>query len=346
MPARTSYEDYGKCIQGCGPGGIACWGVGDLETIQDGPNTEVGRWRWMWNNPSGSDCNGRDYPPREVRPGTRIWYPELIVRANGSVRFRQWASGGAHDDVNGMHLSVDVEYTREEWEMRVALEDDDYVRSMDWRALVIIFWSLRQYECRLGTGGGMFAGKVLTIMPSPVSPQSLAGSRDMGSLWWLDAWEGMLRDRIWRLRPDLRAIRMPDGSTVEGIINPDDRRLGQQWFYKSCSASLVGELFTKGVGAIAAIATVGAGILGTLAMTGALDVPRTIADFRQMAMGSSLASRMQDAADAIARGNPELDARASGGVITASPAQPGPVGSESTGGILAIAAVAALVALA
>jgi hypothetical protein len=113
-----------------------------------------------------------------------------------------------------MRQRWDIYSTPDEAKLYAALQDDNYLKSLDPKAALAIYYSLLNWKC---------VGKIdPKLDPGPVSPQSLAGRYSDESQVWLEFWESNLRDRLWMVRSDLRQIRLPDGRLETGLRPPTD----------------------------------------------------------------------------------------------------------------------------
>jgi len=230
---------------------------GPERVIQTSRGTEWGRSAWK------EDEDGNEVP------GTRRWYPRGIMFADGSVTLREWAwkAGGRPDDL-GVGFLGQVEFTPDEWQVHQALSDDAQLKAMDWQVVVTLYYSLGRWMCKCGNWRQVGA----KLSPSLASPSS-TDTCDPYKLDWLERWELTLRDRIWRLRPELRSVTLPDGRTVRGLIPPSDRVFRPP----PCSSAL-----SMGLQALTAavMAAGGAGVLYSV-IEQAIKLPSTIADLKE-----------------------------------------------------------------
>jgi hypothetical protein len=169
----------------------------------------------------------------------------------------------------------DIQFNPEEAKIYAALRSDEYLKMLDARVVLAIYYSLLQWKC---------VGKINAVLsPSPVSPQSLTGRYDSGTQFWLEFWERGLRDRIWMVRPDLRQVRLPDGSLETGLRPPADISRPP-----ACT-STTGQI----IGYVAAAAMTLAGIPTALQV--AMNLPTTVLGRRDMISKLSMASQIQNA---------------------------------------------------
>jgi hypothetical protein len=290
--------------------------VGPVKTLRTSRGIETGMERWQ----------EKEFV--EV-PGTRKWYPDLIETPTGVTEmFWTWKEG-RDPDVNQMSLRLDVPWTPAEWQTKLILDNDDAIRSMDWTLVVTLYYSLAQWECRCG------GNRTATMRPSVVSPSSLAGRCDVGATTYVEWHEQALRDRIWRLRPDLRSVRLPDGRVVQGLIDPRDRMFRAP----ECTSTfaIATQAFMAAVLAAA----------GTSALFAAVQqlvrLPTDLAELREAVRRGSLASQVTEFVR-VGPGEapPALEDRASGGGSTTRPAA---IAGGSPVVILLAAAAAALMML-
>ena len=316
MPARL-YEDTVETLP------CSSQGIGTLSRLGSEPasvqnadgSVSEGVWHW-WTSDSCPDPQavkareqmqaGRvargldplpDCPTPDVPGKTcqRKFYPERTLYPDGSFREQSWSwqAGASGRDQFGMVQNWDVQFTPEEARIYASLQSEDYLRSLDARAVLAVYYSLLNWKC---------IGKVGAVLePSPVSPQSLAKRYDSGSQFWLEFWERGLRDRIWMVRPDLRQVRLPDGRLETGLQPPADISRPP-----SCTTQ-TGQILSYVVGALTLYASVPTWI------TTVMSLPDTLLSFRDMLKTMGRASEIQRAL----LGTPSpveqaLDARASG----------------------------------
>lgn len=246
----------------------------------------VGVWHW-WTGAScpdprteaaqalarGEACPIEDVPGRTCIPR---FYPTRTVWPDGRLREESWTWTGAQggDDM-GIVRNWSVDFTAEEAALYTSLSDDGWIRALNGNVAVAIYYSLLQYRCVDGTA---------RLEPSPVSPQSLRGRYDTGSQFWLEYWEQGLRDRIWNLRPDLRRMRLPDGTLGDGLKDP--RSLADET-RPNCTSQAT-QLIGLVVGA--ALTLVGAPVWVSML----LSVPDTVQGFRTMIRNGNLMARVRE----------------------------------------------------
>jgi len=230
---------------------------GPDRAVQTSRGTEWGRSAWK------EDKDGNEVP------GTRRWYPRGIMHGDGSVTLIDWSSkfGGRPDDL-GVSIHGQVEFTPDEWQVHRALSDDAQLKAMDWQVAVALYYSLGRWTCKCGNWHQVSA----KLTPSLASPKS-TDTCDPWKLFWLENWELTLRDRIWRLRPELRSVTLPDGRTVRGLIPPSDRVFRPPPCSSALSMGL--QAFTAAV-----MAAGGAGVLYSV-IEQAIKLPATVADLKE-----------------------------------------------------------------
>lgn len=207
----------------------------------------------------------------------RRFYPERTLYPDGSFREQSWAWEPAAPNKDQFNLieSWNVYFTPEEARVYASLQNDDYLRSLDGRAVLAVYYSLLNWKC---------IGKVGAVLePSPVSPQSLAGMRDFGSQSWLEFWERSLRDRIWMVRSDLRQVRLPDGRLETGLQPPAEISRPP-----SC-VTQTGQIISYVAGAL----TLYAGVPSWI--SAAMSLPDTLLGFRDMLRAAGRAAEIQTA---------------------------------------------------
>lgn len=220
------------------------------------------------------DCPMPDVPGKTCR---KKFYPERTLYPDGSYREQSWAwvpSAPNRDEYNLIE-NWNVYFTPEEAKIYAALRSDDYLRALDYRAVLAIYYSLLNYRC---------VGRVDPVLePSPVSPQSLSRRYDLGSQSWLEFWENSLRDRIWIVRTDLRQVRLPSGELVAGLQPPENIRSRP-----SCTTT-TGQI----VGYVAAALSLYAGVPSWIDVV--MKLPDTVVGFRNMLSTLGRASQIQQA---------------------------------------------------
>lgn len=298
MPVRL-YEDVQK------PAPCSSAGIGTLSRLGTEPvslrnpdgSVSEGNWHW-WTSDSCPDRQtviardamqaGRvargldplpDCPMPDVPGKTcqRKFYPERTLYADGSFVEQSWqfepaASG---KDEYGLVENWNVYFTPDEAKIYAALQNEEYIKTLDSTAVIAIYYSLLQWQC---------VGKINAVLqPSAVSPQSLAKRYDSGSQFWLEFWERGLRDRIWMVRKDLRQVRLPDGRLETGLRPPSEISNPP-----SCT-STAGQI----VGYVAAALQALTGMPPALSV--ALNLPSTLLGLRDLISKLSMASQIQTA---------------------------------------------------
>lgn len=262
--------------------------LGTREAVVD--NTDGSRSEGLWHWWTGASCpdprvqaaqelaRGEVCPLQDVPGKTCIprFYPTRTIWPDGRMREEAWTWVGVQggDDM-GLSRNWSVDFTAEEAALYTSLSDDGWIRSLNGNVAVAIYYSLLQYRCVDGTA---------RLDPSPVSPQSLRGRYDTGSQFWLANWEQGLRDRIWNLRPDLRRMRLPDGTLGEGLRDPVTLANETRPNCASQASQVIGLV----VGA--ALTLVGAPVWVSML----LSVPDTVQGFRTMLRNGSLMSRIRE----------------------------------------------------
>lgn len=301
--------------------------AGRRETRQlPGGGTQTGRLLW-WE---GASCPGGkrdlleaailqrlsegrdplpDCPPVDVAGVTCLprWYPEDTLFADGSAILQQWVwspdtDKGRSDPYRQAEL-WHVEFTPAEWAGYVALSDDNQIRRMDAALVIAIYYSLLQWQC---------VGRLAPVLePSIASPQSLKGRHDSGHQHWLEWWERSLRERIWTLRPDLRQIRMPDGSMETGLRPPREIEI------RPACTSQAGQIILMAVGAVTSIASLALSWPAWVTML--YQIPQQLSGFWEAVRAGRFAAKAGAAVAAGTYGTPvdpgtpgELAARAAG----------------------------------
>ena len=297
MPARA-YEDVQKVIP-CSSAGIGTLSrLGSKPATVTGPDGSIseGVWHW-WTSDSCPDANtqaaidlvnqgrsdkGLDPIPACPMPDVpgktckRRFYAEKTVFPDQSYLESNWTWVGANggDDL-GMRENWRIQFTPEEAALYATLQSDDYLKAMDARTIIAIYYSLLGYKC---------VGKINAVLdPSPVSPQSLVGKYDTGSQFWLESWERGLRDHIWMVRPDLRQVRLPDGRLETGLRPPAEISRPP-----ACTSET-----GKIIGYVAAALMAYAGMPPALEF--GLSLPNTILGLRDMITQMSAAAKIQTA---------------------------------------------------
>jgi hypothetical protein len=207
----------------------------------------------------------------------RKFYPERTLYSDGSFVEQSWTWDVAspNRDLFNLVQNWRIQFTPEEAALYATLQSDDYLKAMDARTIIAIYYSLLGYKC---------VGKINAVLdPSPVSPQSLVGKYDTGSQFWLESWERGLRDRIWMVRPDLRQVRLPDGRLETGLRPPAEISRPP-----ACTSDT-----GKIIGYVAAALMAYAGMPPALEF--GLSLPNTILGLRDMITQMSAAAKIQTA---------------------------------------------------
>jgi hypothetical protein len=273
-------------------------GVGTLSRLGtaaasvQNPDGSVSEGNWHWWTSDQCPAPGDDLAdaqrismelepcPRPHVPGTtciRRWYPERTLYPDGSFREQSWEfrPSAPDRDVMGLRMRWDIYFNPEEARIYAALQNDEYLKALDARAVIGIYYSLLQWKC---------TGKIdAKLNPSPVSPQGLAGRYNDESQVWLEFWERGLRDRIWMVRSDLRQVRLPDGRLETGLRPPADISRPP-----ACT-STAGQV----IGYVAAAVLTLAGMPPALEI--AMNLPNTVLGLRDLISKLSMASQIQNA---------------------------------------------------
>ena len=291
MPTRA-YEDVVKPMpcSSAGVGTLSRLGTEAASVQNPDGSVSEGLWHWWTSDqcpmPGGDLASARRVElglepcPQPHVPGTtciRRWYPERTLYPDGSYREQSWdwQPSASDKDVMGFRMRWDIQFTPEEARIYAALQSDEYLKMLDARAVLGIYYSLLQWKC---------VGKINAVMePSPVSPQSLSGRYDTGTQFWLEFWERGLRDRIWMVRPDLRQVRLPDGRLETGLRPPADISRPP-----ACT-STTGQI----IGYVAAAVMTLAGMPPALEI--AMNLPNTVLGLRDLISKLSMASQIQNA---------------------------------------------------
>jgi len=241
LSRRIGYEDYER-VMPCSYTGGGRLSLSRLasrwEKVRnpDGSVSE-GVWRWWYSDSCrspeldalgekasmGRVMQGGDPLPKCPEtdiPGVTClpkFYPELTVYPDNSAREQYW-TWSPHSNQGKAELHHQVEawnifFTPDEWTIYQLLSDDTFLRQLDPAMAVAIYYSVLQWKC---------TGEITPRLdPSPISPQSLQGKyKDSGVQHWLEFWERSVRDRLWKIRTDLRTITLPDGTTAVGLRDP------------------------------------------------------------------------------------------------------------------------------
>ena len=297
MPVRL-YEDVQKVVP-CSSAGIGSLSrLGSQAATVTNPDGSIseGIWHW-WTSDSCPDskqqqafdlmnqgrsdkgldtlspCPMPDIPGKTCK---RKFYATKTVFSDQSYLESNWTWVGANGgDALGLKENWSIYFTPEEGGIYATLQSDDYLKALDARTVIAIYYSVLNYKC---------VGKINAVLdPSPVSPQSLVGKYDSGSQFWLEFWERSLRDRIWMVRQDLRQVQLPDGRLETGLRPPSEISLPP-----NCT-STAGQV----VGYVAAALQVLSGMPPALSF--ALNLPNTILSLREMITKMSMAAKIQSA---------------------------------------------------
>lgn len=297
MPVRA-YEDVQKVVPctSAGIGTLSRLGTQAATVTADDGSLAEGYWHW-WTSDSCPDANtqaaidlvnqgrsdkGLDPIPACPMPDVpgktckRRFYPNKVIHPDGSYTESNWTWVGAQggDDL-GMRENWRIEFTPEEANLYAILQSDDYIKAMDARSILAIYYSVLQWKC---------VGKISAVLdPSPVSPQSLKGKYDTGSQFWLESWEKGLRNRIWNLRKDLRQVKLPDGRMETGLKEPIELSRAP-----NCT-STAGQIALLTAAALTAYAGMPTWVEAVM------QLPDGLLAFRSMLKGSKLAAEVETA---------------------------------------------------
>lgn len=295
----------------------------------------------------------RTNPDGSVENGTRYWYlgqesaareyPRSVLYPDGSFRMLEWAWQPYSDkgklSPQGMANLWSIRFTPDEWTVYQLLSDDNFLRSLEPGMAVAIYYSVLQWKC---------TGEITARLdPSPISPQSLKGMfKDAGIQHWLEFWERGVRDRLWKIRTDLRQITLPDGRVVPGLRDPKEVEIRPH-----CTSS-TGQIIMTAVSAVTAVAGLALSWPSWISLL--YQLPLGVADFVQQIKAGKLTRRAVEAVEASQTGAPSgppvtppqppadptgLTGRANG---MKPPAPP----SGAAGSLLVPLAIAAAIALA
>jgi hypothetical protein len=358
---RISYEEYEEVVP-CSQLALSSL-AGRRETVKnaDGSVTE-GVWRWWISDRCRSPeldrlreqanmvralegkeallkCPMPDIPGVTCHPK---FYPELTLYADGGARLQSWVwspySDKGRSDLHRQAEVGNIYFTPDEWIVYQLLSDDNFLRSLEPGMAVAIYYSVLQWRC----AGGMAP----VLEPSVVSPQSLAGKHDTGSQYWLEFYERSLRERLWKIRTDLRSIRLPDGQVVPGLRDPKEVEVRPH-----CTSS-TGKIIMGVFSAITAVAGLALSWPSWISLL--YQLPLGVADFVQQIKAGKLTRRAVEAVEASQTGKP------SGPPVTAPQPPADPTGltgrangmkppappSGAAGSLLVPLAIAAAIALA
>jgi len=265
MPIATSYEDYSKPVifNANNPITLLRGGL-TVVTNPDGTTTEGTSYYW----------EGLNYPEK--------FFPKWLVKPNGNVTIFNWVytpytdKGKAAGMAGYFMVSTwTIEFTKDEWFVYRQLESDDWIKKADDSLLVAVYYSLLNWKC---------VGRITPVLePSPISPQSLKGNYNVGEQYWLEYFERNLRERIWKLRPDLREFTLINGTKQPGIKDPKSVET-----IPRCT-STAGTIVMSVAGAITAFA----GLPAWFSI--AMELPKTITQFTQAIKAGKLQQSAMDA---------------------------------------------------
>lgn len=231
----------------------------------------------------------RTNPDGSAERGTRYWYlgqenlareyPLMIQGRDGSATLLDWSWSPNSDkgklSPQGMANLWRIYFTPDEWTAYQLLQDDNFLRALDPGMATAVYYSVLQWRC---------AGGIAPILdPSVVSPQSMAGKHDAGSQHWLEFYERGLRERLWKIRTDLRTIRMPDGTVVSGLRDPKEVEVRPH-----CTSN-TGKLIMTVFSAITAVAGLAMSWPAWISLL--YDLPLTVADFLGQLKAGKLTSK-------------------------------------------------------
>lgn len=317
---RLTYEEYEEAVP-CSQRTPRSGNQGSLgrlasrrETVRnaDGSVTE-GVWRWWYSDSCRSAeldrlrsqadtfrvMEGRE--PLQKCPETDIpgvtcqpkFYPELTVYPDNSAREQYWTwSPNSREGKAELHHQVEtwnIFFTPDEWTIYQLLSDDAFLRQLDPAMAVAIYYSVLQWKC---------TGEITPRLdPSPVSPQSLQGKyKHSGVQHWLEFWERSVRDRLWKIRTDLRTITLPDGSRVAGLRDPKEVEVRP-----NCTSS-TGQLIMTTFSIVTGIA--GLAMSWPAWITLLWDIPLQLDQFRQQLKLGSFMRKAQEGVGAAQSGTP------------------------------------------
>lgn len=121
-----------------------------------------GLWHWWTSDqcPAPGDdladarriSLGLEPCPRVHVPGTtcvRRFYPERTLYPDGSYREQAWdfMPSAPDKDTLGMRQRWDIYFTPDEAKMYAALQDDAYIKALDAKAVLAIYYSLLNWKC-------------------------------------------------------------------------------------------------------------------------------------------------------------------------------------------------------
>ena len=284
------------------------------ETVKnaDGSVTE-GVWRWWVSDRCRSPeldrlrddastarvLEGRE--PLQRCPAPEIanvtcrpkFYPELTLYADGGARLQSWVwspySDRGRSDLHRQAETWNIYFTPDEWIVYQLLSDDNFLRSLDPGMAVAIYYSVLQWKC---------TGEITARLdPSPISPQSLAGKfKDAGVQHWLEFWERGVRDRLWKIRTDLRQITLPDGQVVPGLRDPKEVEVRPP-----CTSS-TGKIIMTVFSAVTSVAGLALSWPSWISLL--YQLPLGVADFVQQIKAGKLTRRAVEAVTASQTGTP------------------------------------------
>ena len=334
MPARLPSEVALTGFEDSGRANVRCADLQRLDLtrlawressrgLTDG-GYERGRWYW-WadvNRPRPEELGGTPFAekigqdrfglttwipdpdcvqvPIPGVTGIETWFPVETHNAGGSVILRGYDWNPLATDkkpVMGLVKTFEVYFTPTEWTLYQRLTDDNWIRTADAHLLMLIYYSVLQWGC---DGGNP------VVIPSAISPQSVP-AKWSGENNFVRMYEETVRQRIWNLRTDLRGPqRLPDGTTVDGLLAPSDKLLKRQ---PQCTSS-AGKIVQQVVSTISALATLGQS--SWLMML--YQIPQAVGAMQGMLLAGRLTSRISAQLNATPiQAPPELLTRASGG---------------------------------
>ena len=319
---RIAYEDYERLMP-CSYTGGGRLSLSRLasrrETVRnaDGSVTE-GVWRWWYSDscrsaeldalrekfyavrvmegrvPEGGEplqkCPETDIPGVTCLPK---FYPELTVYPDNSARVQYWTwSPHSREGKAELHHQVEawnIFFTPDEWTIYQLLSDDAFLRQLDPAMAVAIYYSVLQWKC---------TGEISARLdPSPISPQSLQGKyKHSGVQHWLEWWERGVRERLWKIRTDLRTITMPDGTTAVGLRDPKAVEV-----YPNCTSS-AGKVVMTVFSAVTSIAGLALSWPSWISLL--WQVPLSLDEFRQQLKLGSFIRKAGGSISAAQQGTP------------------------------------------
>lgn len=317
---RIAYEDYEKfvpCSQLAPRSGSDASQyslAGERATIRNADgSTSEGTWRWWVSDSCRSPSidasretanmvrlqEGRDLLPSCPSPDIpgvtcqRKFYPELTLYPDNSARMQAWtwspASAKGKQELHHQAENWNIFFTPDEWTIYQLLSDDAFLRQLDPAMAVAIYYSVLQWKCT-----GQIAP---SLDPSPISPQSLQGKyKDAGVQYWLEWWERGVRERLWKIRTDLRTITLPDGTTAVGLRDPRAVEV-----YPNCTSS-AGKVVMTVFSAVTSIAGLALSWPSWISLL--WQVPISLDEFRQQLKVGSFIRKAGGSISAAQQGTP------------------------------------------